>query len=81
MKELPLDKIEEIEASLKKHLSIIQLLIMLYWTKFKTYKTLYIYLSVYKGYDVKVAYYTAWYCNKKDIYNWINQLKNNTNKV
>jgi hypothetical protein len=75
MKELLLDKKEEIEANLKQHLSLINLIVMLYWRYVKPYKILYIYLSISKGYDVKVAYYTAWYCNKKDIYNWINKLK------
>lgn len=74
MKELTLDKIPEVEAALKKHLSLFQLFVMLYWRYTKPYKVLYIYLSICKGYDAKVAYYTAWYCNKKDIYNWIETL-------
>lgn len=47
MKELTLDKIPEVEAALKKHLSLFQLFVMLYWRYTKPYKALYIYRFAY----------------------------------
>jgi len=75
MKELPLDKIAEIEAALSQHFSLLNLVVMLYWRYIKPYKIIYIYLSISKGYNAKVAYFSAWYGNKKDIYDRINKLK------
>lgn len=75
---LRLDKIEDVEAELKKNLSLVNIFVMLYWRYLKPYKVLYVYLAITKGHDAKVSYYTAWYCTKKQIYELINQLKDAT---
>jgi uncharacterized protein YlbG (UPF0298 family) len=75
---LPLDKIEYVKAELKKNLSLVNVGVMLYWRYFKPHKVLYVYLAITKGHDAKVSYYTAWYCNKKQIYEWVNKLKDAT---